>query len=87
MEKTPISILRLFYIKGGQTSRTKSRVGKKIETEDRTDWKSNVKKIITTADVLFSAQNQIKSKEKKGHQVRKCPIFHSVSVGNKVKFL
>ena len=56
-KKHPLAYSGFFYTKGGQTSRTKGRVGKKFETEDRTDWKSKVKKIITTADVLFSAQN------------------------------
>ena len=49
---------------------------KNFEAEGRTDWKSKIKKVITTADVLFSSQNLVK----KGHHVRKCPIFYSISV-------
>ena len=72
------------YIRGGQTFYTKGHIGKKFEAEDGTDWKSKIKKVITTADVLlFSTQNQVKN-EKKGYHVRRYPIFHSISVRSEV---
>ena len=37
---------------------------KKFEAEGRTDWKNKVRKVITTADVIFSTQNQVKSKKR-----------------------
>ena len=36
-------------------------------------------KIITSADIQFFAQNQMKSKKIKGHHVRRCPIFRPKS--------
>ena len=47
------------------------------QAEARTDWKSKVKEVITTADVLFSTRNQVKSK--KEPYDRRCSIFHSKS--------
>ena len=38
--------------------------------------------VITTADVLFYSRNKVESK--KGHNDRKCPIFHAISLGYKV---
>ena len=36
-----------------------------FEAEGRTDWKSKIKKVITTANVLFSTQIQVKSIKKR----------------------
>ena len=44
------------YARVGQTFRTKGRIGKNFEAEDCTAWKSKVRKVITTADVLFSSK-------------------------------
>ena len=40
-------------------------MGKNLEAKGRIDWKSKVKKIIMIVDVLFSTQNQVKSKKKR----------------------
>ena len=53
------------------------------QAEGRTDWKSEIIKVITTADVLFSTRNQV-NRKKEGHRVRKCPMFHAISARNKV---
>ena len=64
---------------------TKGRIGKICEAEDRTDWKSRVKKVIARPQMsYFPLKINSRAKKKKCHQVRKCPIFHSKSVGSKV---
>ena len=74
---------RVIQARGGQTFRTKSRIEKNFEAEGRTDWKNKVKKVITSAGVLFSTQKQAMS-NKKSHRVRRCPILQAISVKNKV---
>ena len=41
------------YARGGQTFHTKGRIEKNFEAEGRTNWKSKIKKIITTARAGF----------------------------------
>ena len=60
---------------------TKGCIKNKFAAEGRTEWKSKVKKVITTADVLFYSKS---SEKRKGYHVRTCPIFHAISVKNKV---
>ena len=72
--------------RGAQTFCAKGRIGKNFEAEGRTDWKSKMKKVITTADVLFSTQNQVQSKKEKGHHVRRCLIFRSKSSEEQKKY-
>ena len=45
------------YARGGQTFRTKGRIGKNFEAEGRTAWRSKAKKVTNPADVLFSSRN------------------------------
>ena len=58
----------------GKLFARRAALEKNFEAEGRSYWKSKVKKIITTTDVLFSTQNQVKS-QKEFNYVREVLII------------